>query len=74
MLLAEAVIVDIQERIRACQDAEDDKFLDVAVAGSASCLVSGDADLLELNPFRGVPILSPAEFLAWLPDQLPPAH
>ena len=51
-----------RERIRACRDAEDDKFLDVAVAGSASCLVSGDADLLELNPFRGVPILSPAEF------------
>jgi putative PIN family toxin of toxin-antitoxin system len=50
-------------RIRACRDPRDDKFLEVAVHGLADAIVTGDRDLLELNPFRGVAILSPAEYL-----------
>ena len=44
----------------------DDKFLEAAVTGKVDCLVSGDADLLELTPYEGIPILRPAEFLARL--------
>ena len=62
-LVREAVVVEITEEIRACRDTKDDKFLEVAVCGSASCVVSGDGDLLALHPFRGIPILSPAQFL-----------
>jgi putative PIN family toxin of toxin-antitoxin system len=47
-----------------CRDPKDDKFLDVAVAGRADALVSGDDDLLVLHPFQGIPIVQPAEFLA----------
>ena len=47
-----------------CRDPKDDKFLDVAVAGHADALVSGDEDLLVLHPFQGIPIVQPAEFLA----------
>ncbi|MBP7063550.1 putative toxin-antitoxin system toxin component, PIN family [Ferrovibrio sp.] len=50
--------------IQACRDPQDDKFLSLAVAGSAACIVSGDAYLLALHPFRGIPILKPATFLA----------
>ena len=50
-------------RIRACRDPRDDKFLEVAVHGRADAIVTGDRDLLELNPFRGIAILTPAEYL-----------
>lgn len=43
---------------------DDDKFLDCAVAAHADAIVSGDRHLLALGSFRGIPILSPAEFLA----------
>jgi putative PIN family toxin of toxin-antitoxin system len=62
-LVREATVVDVTEEVRACRDAKDDKFLEVAVCGRASCMVTGDADLLALHPFRGIPILSPAQFL-----------
>lgn len=41
----------------------DDKFLELAVNGHADLIVSGDADLLALGPFRGIPIITPATFL-----------
>ncbi|NBB81707.1 MAG: hypothetical protein GVY36_20080 [Verrucomicrobia bacterium] len=41
----------------------DDQFLEVAINGRADVLISGDDDLLELDPFREIPILSPREFL-----------
>jgi hypothetical protein len=50
-------------RIRACRDPRDDKFLEVAVHGRADLIVTGDEDLLVLNPFRGIAILTPAEYL-----------
>lgn len=50
-------------RIAACRDPKDDKFLEVAVAGQAEVLVTGDRDLLVLSPFQGIPFLTPAEFL-----------
>ena len=67
MLVEEGEVVEIVEEIDACRDRKDNKFLDVAVNGAASCLVSGDQDLLVLHPFRGIPILAPAQFLAGLP-------
>jgi putative PIN family toxin of toxin-antitoxin system len=53
-------------RIKACRDANDDKFLEAAAAGQADCVVSGDIDLLVLGSFEGISILRPAEFLARL--------
>jgi len=49
--------------IRACRDPRDDKFLEVAVHGRADAIVTGDADLLALHPFRGIAILTPAAYL-----------
>ncbi|HYD69631.1 putative toxin-antitoxin system toxin component, PIN family [Azospirillum sp.] len=56
--------IPVREAITACRDPKDDKFLSLAVAGDAECIVSGDNDLLVLHPFRGVAILRPSEFLA----------
>lgn len=70
-LLQRAVLVEPTEGIRACRDASDDKFLELAIAGGASYSVSGDRDLLALHPFRNVAIVTPAEFLQAI-DQEPP--
>jgi predicted nucleic acid-binding protein len=47
-----------------CRDAKDDKYLELALAAGANMIVSSDGDLLVLHPWRGIPILSPAAFLA----------
>ena len=62
-LMAAAELVKISERIAACRDPKDDKFLELAVNGHADVLVTGDGDLLALNPFRGIPIITPADFV-----------
>ncbi len=54
------------QTVNACRDPKDDKFLEAARAGKADCVVSGDADLLDMEAFEDIPILRPAEFLARL--------
>ena len=54
------------ERINVCRDPKDNKFLEVAVVSRADVVVSEDEDLLVLHPFRGIPLVSPAEFLELL--------
>ncbi len=58
-----AEMVETSEAITACRDPKDDKLLELAVCGNADFLVSGDKDLLVLNPFHGVEIITPREFL-----------
>lgn len=47
----------------ATRDPKDDKFLDAAVSGGAAYLVSSDRDLLVLQEYQGVKIVTPKEFL-----------
>jgi putative PIN family toxin of toxin-antitoxin system len=47
-----------------CRDPDDNKFLSLALTGEADLIVTGDADLLSLHPFRGIPILTPSAYLA----------
>jgi putative PIN family toxin of toxin-antitoxin system len=62
-LMTAAELITITERISACRDPTDDKFLELAVNGDADLIVSGDADLLALHPFREIPIVTPAAFV-----------
>jgi len=55
--------VPIVHVIRACREPKDDKFLELAVNGAAQLIITGDADLLALHPFRGIDILPPASYL-----------
>ena len=48
---------------QACRDPRDNKFLALALYCSADALVSSDDDLLVLNPYQGIPIWTPKEFL-----------
>lgn len=56
-------MIPVTQHIAACRDPKDDKFLDVALSGEARLILTGDQDLLELHPFHGIEILSPADFL-----------
>ena len=55
--------IEATEKITVCRDADDNKFLEAAVSSNASCIITGDAALLELHPFRDISILTPAAFL-----------
>ena len=57
-------IIEVLQSIRASRDPKDDKFLEAAVNGRADVIVTGDKDLLDLNPFRGIAIVTPAAYLA----------
>jgi uncharacterized protein len=61
-IFAKAELVTITERIAVCRDPTDDKFLELAVSGRADLIVTGDLDLLVLDPFRGIPIITPMVF------------
>ena len=54
---------DAETATGASRDADDDKFLALAVTGQAEAIISGDRDLLELVLHEGIPILTPAQFL-----------
>ncbi len=62
-LTRESQWVDVDVRIQACRDPKDDKFLELAVSGRGSHIVTGDSDLLALHPFQGIQILPPHRFL-----------
>jgi putative PIN family toxin of toxin-antitoxin system len=47
---------------RVCRDADDDEVLAAALGDEVACVVTGDRDLLVLEVFRGIPLLSPDRF------------
>jgi len=57
-----AEFVPIVQMIRDCRDPKDNKFLEVALNGSADVIITGDKDLLAMNPWRGIEILSPHDY------------
>lgn len=63
-LIKTVQFVDIAETVKICRDPKDDKYLELAVNGKATYIVSGDSDLLVLNPFKNIPILKIQDFLA----------
>jgi uncharacterized protein len=59
----ETVHVNVQHAIVASRDVKDNRFLELAVAGQATCIITGDSDLLELHPFHSISIVTPAQFI-----------
>lgn len=62
-LVERSVLVELVEKVQECRDPKDDKILELALSGGAEYIITGDRDLLVLNPFRGVQIVTPDEFL-----------
>lgn len=46
-----------------CRDPRDNKFLALALTCTAEVLISSDEDLLTLNPYQRIRIISPREYL-----------
>ncbi len=60
---AESKFIAVTHRVSRSIDQNDDMFLELALSGQANCIITGDSHLLVLNPFEGIPIISPKEFL-----------
>lgn len=57
-------VVDPPATVGDCADFEDNRVLDLVVEVGALLLVSDDADLTSMSPWRGTPILRPREFVS----------
>ncbi|ACU04906.1 MULTISPECIES: putative toxin-antitoxin system toxin component, PIN family [Pedobacter] len=68
MLKNRTEFVDVKKQVTICKDPDDDKFLGLAVAADVACIVSGDKDLLILNPYENIPILTPVQFLTYFAE------
>jgi putative PIN family toxin of toxin-antitoxin system len=55
-------IVKAKRRVTACRDPNDDYLLEIAVAGKADCIITGDFDLKALDPFLGIRIMGYRDF------------
>lgn len=58
-----ADFVPVIPKEEICRDPKDNLILDTARQGKANYIVSGDKDLLVLKRYKGIPILTPHEFL-----------
>jgi len=58
-----ANFVTVDQTIEICRDPKDNMFLELAVSAKADYIITGDKDLLELNPFKGIRIISPKEYV-----------
>lgn len=56
-------VTTVWQLVRACRDPHDDALLEAALNGRATVVVTGDKDLLALNPFNGINIATPAAYL-----------
>lgn len=56
------IVVPVDVSCDAGEDVDDWPVLGTAVAGRADCLVTGDKQLLDLESYQGIPILSPRQF------------
>ena len=56
------LFVEILNQVQLCRDPKDDKFIDLALNGEASHLITGDNDLLILNPIENTSVTNPRTF------------
>jgi predicted nucleic acid-binding protein len=55
-------ITDPPQVVDDCPDWEDNRILDLAAAVGAFLIVSADADLTTMSPWRGRPVIEPSQF------------
>ena len=55
--------VTITRRVQLCRDPKDDRFLELAVNGEASYIITGDRDLLLMQSFHKTQIVTPQYFV-----------
>jgi putative PIN family toxin of toxin-antitoxin system len=63
ILGAAALMFEPVEQVTDCRDKKDNKYLELALTAGASIIVSSDDDLLVLDPWRGVRIVRPVDYV-----------
>ncbi len=71
LLHCKAELVAANSKIDACRDPKDNFLLELCVDGKADYLITGDEDLLVMNPFRGLNIINYRVFQHILPPCSP---
>jgi putative PIN family toxin of toxin-antitoxin system len=64
-------VVEPDLSVRVAPDPDDDHIIGCAIAGEADYIVTGDKRLRTVGQYRGIEILSPAEFLLVLEREHP---
>jgi putative PIN family toxin of toxin-antitoxin system len=67
LLTTAALTVEPTETVTDCRDTEDNKYLELAFASGATTIIASDDDLLCLDPWRGIRIITPAQYLSERP-------
>jgi len=68
-LALRAHLIEPDEVVSVCRDPKDNMVLEAAFSGEAQFIVTGDEDLLVLNPFRDIEIVAPSVFLGRLQEE-----
>lgn len=68
LLSLKVIIPAIYDEIKDCRDDKDNMILEEAVYGNAQYIISGDEDLLVLNPYRWINVITLKEFLTHIYD------
>jgi len=58
-----ALMFETVQQVIDCRDKKDNKYLELALAAGASIIVSSDDDLLVLDPWRGIRIVRPVDYV-----------
>jgi len=64
LLKRDAVLIKLGTiHINKSRDTDDNKFIEAAILGKCSFIVTGDKDLLVLESYENIKIVKPTEFL-----------
>lgn len=62
-VLQVTTVVTVLSEVEDCRDPKDNYLLALALDSESGCVISGDNDLVELGPWRGIPIVTPSAFI-----------
>jgi len=64
MITIHGEFVDTQDvDITVCEDPDDNKFIECAIASNCTIIVSGDKHLLKLTGYKGITVLNPRDYV-----------
>ncbi|MCY3622562.1 MAG: putative toxin-antitoxin system toxin component, PIN family [Gammaproteobacteria bacterium] len=63
-VLQVATTFPVLTEVADCRDVDDNELLALALDSESDYILTGDQDLLTMNPWRGIEIISPRAFLA----------
>lgn len=55
-------MIEPEAHVQVCRAPDDDKFIDCAIASHSIYIVSGDKDLLSIEKYRDIEIVTVADF------------